>query len=158
MVRTLIPAACLHKVLKLYANTRCVNCHNSHFHYLCCNIAFQNKSPLDIDRQVNPILLLLCSGGEKKPFQGFASYQIFILWQKEEKILSKQRKQNLKTIIIRALIAISKWLYIEGRLFWESSCSSNGIGEHKLVSLIFQRYDANIDYETLSKKPLDSMK
>ena len=33
-LQTLNPAACLHKFLKLYANTRHGNCHNSHLYYL----------------------------------------------------------------------------------------------------------------------------
>ena len=35
MVHTLISAACLHKLLKLYANTRHIHYHNSHLYYLC---------------------------------------------------------------------------------------------------------------------------
>ena len=43
-VRTLIPAACLHKVLKLCANIRHVNCHNFHLYYLCWNLALDMET------------------------------------------------------------------------------------------------------------------
>ena len=57
-VQTLIPAACLYKVFKLYAKTWHIKCHTSHFYYLWSNRNILLSKPIlcyVIGHSIHPI-------------------------------------------------------------------------------------------------------